>query len=1266
MAKNITKAKHRFPLRQIRQIPKVLRRTWPIYTLIVLTLFIAFLNYEPGTILLGWDNLSSELNPMLNLQRALFSVWQEYQSLGLLGGMAHAADLPRLLLIHLFSLIPNFPISSIRYLLVFLPLVLGPLGVYLFLDHRLFKNLLDSRTTQYASFLGGLFYLLNLSTMQTFFTPFESFTYFYGAFPWLLYFLTGYLEKPGWTSLLAIFIVSLISAPTFYVETIFVVFLLLLIPIFFEVFYSPKNKKISFKKIFRSFFAVFIPQLFWFFPIIFFVLTNGHVGEQAKINLLSSSETFYRNLQFGNLFDIALLKGFFFNFLDLSGLGKFDYLLSVWRGHLAAPLVSLLGYLIFGVVVTGIYYSLTKKFFWTKSLLGIFLICVFFLLGGGLLINSAIPLVGELFRSPFTKFSIPLAFTYACFFSIGTVFLLDLFTYLHSRLTYPLTLFTVTASLFIFMSPVFSGNLINTNMRLSLPREYTDLFNYLKTQDPSTRIANFPQYTFWGWNYYDWGYRGSGFLWYGIKQPILDRAFDVWEKSSEKYYEEISTALYSGRQTEFENILDKYAVSWVLLDKHQITPNPKIDTKNITLEKFLTNSEKFTLTKSFNDQIFLYRVALKTKPQNFLSISVPLAPGTNNPAPITPFSSLTLRPNTDWVEKNGYLSTAVPLAPSTNNPAPSTLHLPSLTDTETLLPVRVEYQRQFGTLTLRLTPLVPTLFTNSQQIDLTVKPSFIQIPVSSANSFILQIDHQFFSLQIPAEIPDLSTFILLTTTYLPAETSFEINLFDAFAASSSNLTDRFRDPSPTPCYYEPKNLSAGRRIEKIITGSSLSLVGTDVVGCLSTPLPYVPGGTLMSLSFTYFSPTLTPGNVNVSGKDFNAGETPQPLNPHATPRRVQVFATSTGLYQQANLILEASDTRSVQEITYHDITLSTHSLLFSARSRLASIPGQEITLTGQERFLQISLPITDTAYDIRQLPESNGLFPENRNCDQFNNGKTNKLVSKDGFLYQSKNAIECDYLNLRHLPHSLNYLLSFQVEAQKGLPLTVCLENQSTFRCDVHERLANTTLSQSIIQPIANPDESAGYTLHLFNQSVGGRVTSNLLKELSLRPIPLSFMKSISISPPITNNQEPITNNSPFSSTHPAEFLYVLSLSPSQPITNNPAPSTNTLAPRTINLYQTKSPYWQALQVPSADLQLPSWLLITKIIFDYPRLTQLLHADTDLWHNSWSLQNCNLSSENCHLIIIYLPQYLQFFGFLFLLTPVLVFLLHKLFPKIKP
>lgn len=1262
MAKNITKAKHRFPLRQIRRIPKFLRRTWPVLTLVLITLFIIFLNYEPGTFLLGWDNLSSELAPATNLRRALFSVWQEYQSLGLLGGMAHAADLPRVFLIYLFSLIPGVPTFSLRYLFIFLPLVLGPLGTYYFLSHRLFKTLLDSRTTQYASFLGGLFYLLNLATLQTFFTPFESFTYFYGAFPWLLFFVTSYLEMPRLNSLLVIFILSFISAPAFYVETLFLVLGFSFIPFFSETFLSPKKKRTSLKKIFFSFLAILVPQLFWLLPVLFFVFTNGHVAEQAKINLISSPETYFRNLQFGNLLDLALLKGYFFNFLDLSSLGHFDYLLSVWRHHLAIPLISLLGYLFFSLILTGLYYSLTKKFFWTKSLIGLLAICLFFLLGGGLLLSSTFPFVGELFRAPFTKFSTPLSFVYACFFAVGSVFLLDLFTYLHRRLTYPFTLFSVSFSLLIFMSPIFSGNLISTNMRLTLPPEYSALFSYLNTQDPATRLANFPQYTFWGWNYYDWGYRGSGFLWYGLRQPILDRAFDVWEKNSENYYQEISAALYSHRQSEFEDLLDKYAISWILLDKHLIAPETQTDIGNATLEEFLTSSTKFSLAKNFSDQLYLYRVDLHSKPQNFLS----LTPSSSTLAPTTssPFSSLALRPSTDWIEKGEYLSVSVPLpTPTTNNLEPITLQIPSLTDTETLLPVRLEYQKFPHALTIRLTPIVPTLFAGDQQINLPAQPTIIQVPISTpTDSFILQLDHQFWPIQDPAEIPDLGNLISLGTSYLPAQDSFQVNLFDGASSDRFDLLNGLSLSDPVQCYSGPSISPAVRHIEKIVTPRNISLIGTDVVGCLSTPLPLVPSDSLISLSFTYSSATLTPGNANISGSDYHPPEIPQPLEPRSLPRPAQVFSRSTGQYQQANLILEASGAKSVQEITYQDVTASTHSLLFSTKSQIRSLPSQEIYLGDEVQNLQISLPITNTSLDLRQTSDSNGLFPESRNCDQFNpQGKTVKLLSPAGFLYQSQNAIECDYLSLRHLPHALNYLLSFKAEFQKGLPLTICFENHSTYRCDIYERLTETHLSQSLIQPIANSQEPPGYTLHLFNQSLGRRITSNLLKEISIRPIPLNFMNSISLSSVsrqggTLSNKSTISNDKyKISSTHPTEFLYTVSLVKGR----NPAIG----GERDLNLslYQTRSPYWQALELTQKDLELPAWALITKIFFTYPYLSQLPHNDTNLWHNSWLAPNVAVGEVGTiSIAIIYLPQYLEFIGLAFLATPLFVFLFRKL------
>jgi len=587
VAKNITKAKHRFPLRQLRHLEKLLARLWPVIALFFITGLLIFLNFEPGTFLTGWDNLHPEFDIQENLRRTLFSVWQEYRGPGLLGGMAHAADLPRVLLIWLLLAVKITP-DIIRYLTTFLPLILGPLGVYLLFYNHLFKGKLDAKTIQFASFLGSLYYLLNLNTLQTFFVPFETFTWFYGALPWLLFFIISYLSKPSKLNLFTLFFISFLSAPSFYVETIFLVFFVAILPFFIEFLRQQKHKAQHIKTSIFSLFALVIPHLFWLLPVAFFVITNGKVPELAKNNLLSSPETYARNLQFATFRDTALMKGYLFNYLDLGQDNKYTYLLAVWRSHLDIGVVNLVGFLSFVLVLTGLYYSFKKKFAWTKSFVALLALCLFFLLGGGLLINNNLPLIGELFRSPFTKFSIPLSLAYSFFFSIGTIFLLDLFTFLHSRLTYYLTLFTVAFSLVLFMSPAFSGNLISPSMRLPIPSEYFELFDYLKTQDPATRIANFPQFSFWGWESYDWGYRGSGFLWYGVRQPLMHRAFDAWDKNSEHYYEEMSTALYSDNQNAFEDVLDKYSINWLLLDENITLPENATDSGLITLKKYLS------------------------------------------------------------------------------------------------------------------------------------------------------------------------------------------------------------------------------------------------------------------------------------------------------------------------------------------------------------------------------------------------------------------------------------------------------------------------------------------------------------------------------------------------------------------------------------------------------------------------------------------------------------------------------------------------------
>jgi len=83
--------------------------------IIAIFVFLALIitNYIPGTFLTGWDNLHPEFNFILSIKRSIFSVWQEYQGLGLLAGTGYVAELPRQILLWLMSSV--LPFSFLRY-----------------------------------------------------------------------------------------------------------------------------------------------------------------------------------------------------------------------------------------------------------------------------------------------------------------------------------------------------------------------------------------------------------------------------------------------------------------------------------------------------------------------------------------------------------------------------------------------------------------------------------------------------------------------------------------------------------------------------------------------------------------------------------------------------------------------------------------------------------------------------------------------------------------------------------------------------------------------------------------------------------------------------------------------------------------------------------------------------------------------------------------------------------------------------------------------
>ena len=529
-----------------------------------------------------------ELNIWMNLGRSFSAVWQTYQGLGLVGGMAHSTDLVRQLITLPFTLI--LPTNLIRYLWHFSMIFLGTFGVYFGLKRTI-------KLKQSTSFIAALFYLLSFGSIQNFWAPLETFSTFWGFFPWLIFYLINYLDQPTNKKLIKLLLINLLAVPSFYVQTIFVVYLLCLFIIF-----------IIYPKSFSTLLKIGLINSFWLLPLAYFLFTN--LGDPTKGigNFMSNDETFLRNFHRGGILDFLLLRGYYYDFPKNNG-----YFMDVWRNYYSSTFPTIFGIILGLIAFLGfiiLTFKKNKKLF-EKVLIGLFLLSAIALLSKippfsqiNFLLRQ-IPLINQIFRSPFTKFITPTVFSFACLIAL-------LIEKIPPKFFKFFSIFTLT-SILIYSLPSFWGNYISPDMRKNLPQEYFELFDFFKKQNPNGRIANLPQGSFWGWTNYRFGVKGSGFIWYGIKQPILDRAFDVWNLNNEQYYWELSTALQKNDASELNRIFQKYSIQYIIFDNNIFFPDEKIyNNLAIKTKDFLDTNSSLQKIGQFG-QITIYKTPYTTQ-----------------------------------------------------------------------------------------------------------------------------------------------------------------------------------------------------------------------------------------------------------------------------------------------------------------------------------------------------------------------------------------------------------------------------------------------------------------------------------------------------------------------------------------------------------------------------------------------------------------------------------------------------------------------------
>lgn len=562
--------------------------SWPVAVIFFLSIIIFQANYVPGTYLIGWDVTMPEFNLWLNLQRTIFGVWQEYRGLGTVDGLAHTANIAHWLYIFLLSFLPQ---NIIRYVFIITTHFLGGLGAY-YLGKQILASLspttLNNNKTKninIASLSAALFYLLNFYTVQMFYAPLELFSIHYAVLPWGLFYLNKFLKSGKIINLLTFSLVSLAGVSQALTPTVFITYGLAIgLVLFFKLLSSDKNKV---KKVFLAGVIFSITNLFWATPYLYSAFNKSGEISNSKINRYSYQNIYQTSLKWGDLKSLATFGGPSLDYISWNSNDQKNTPISVeWKNLyesdtykiivISFSIVSLLG------LILMTFYSLQSKKIEMLSWPAMWIASIT-MLGVNVLIlkdffqffSKHIPFFSQIFRFNFTKFSILYSLSVSIFigFAIQTLYVFFKRAKIN-RLANFAVFIIFSSSLLLISSPVFSGELFFSNLRLRIPSHYQESFDFFNDNFKDSRIANFPVHSFWGWatQTNDWSYFGSGFTWQAIPQPMHHRAFDPWSKENETAFLQMNRALYGLDKTAFLDTFKKYHTDLILFDSSVFHP----------------------------------------------------------------------------------------------------------------------------------------------------------------------------------------------------------------------------------------------------------------------------------------------------------------------------------------------------------------------------------------------------------------------------------------------------------------------------------------------------------------------------------------------------------------------------------------------------------------------------------------------------------------------------------------------------------------------
>lgn len=982
---------------------------------------------------------------------------------------------------------------------------------------------------------------------------------------------------------------------------------------------------------------------FWLLPNIYFITQGTDVVEQARINRIFSEEAFLHNKSFGHLSEVALVKGFLFNWnvYDYNQ-AEFTQLLQPWRDHVSRPEIQLIGYVIFGLSALGVGLSLLNYRSRTWVLVPVLGLSLVMLINMNQPFEPIFAYLRDNFdafreglRNPFTKFSILYMFGLSIYFAVACQQLLDWLPkkFQTRYLGLGIGLIVIGSSLTWYGWPMFQGELISRRMQQQIPQAYFDLFEWFHTQDTSARVATFPVHSMWGWEYNQWGYQGAGFIWFGLPQSVLVRDFDRWSPHNEGFFRQINYAVYNQDQALVEQTLAKYAVDYVIVDRSVISPG-STDQSVLYLPEFAQladRSEVLEKVVAFDFLTVYRRIQAESELAHKLVVPESIT-AIQAATPYTAYDPLyQVSPN--YISQAGSNQVVYPFAgiDDTRQLAieyqddravlewlvtetrPNQLIYPDYIASEQYIPVGVAVRRSASTqVEVKLEVLTPEVRVDGQIFDqsrIWQQTSFNLDPEVELGW--LSVADESFSL---ADTTATSEFQAVGRLMLDVDDTVTVSLYGNRATLRPEVTEYLAQRKPLLCadpsVESPLEINEGNY--KLEVGDESVCIGTEF---------RLEEQALVEVSFTAESRDSVFPWLCMLRRDSDLC-----LNANVPQSFSQSGFTGEYLYQEPlsaddywfSLVIQGQDSSGFRRLAYRDYQVRTYPLLaqttlnlqrqfgFASNQKVLSLPetAERLTVTLP------NIPILTEDFDLSRGAASA------LNCDLYSRGEVEKDYILSGISYQAKNnGVSCDYFDYLRLPTQQGYILRVAGENTAGRSPKLYLFNRSAKRMDIEELLDHGSFDQSfVILPRTN---DYGYTLNVETRAFGKDISKNLINRIDFLPIPYHWLQQVNLT-------------SPTNEPHPNQ-LQVFEIEQF-----NPMFIWAQVAGRgSIGMARAENPGWQAVLRDHKPRIWDYWLL--------PLQSQASSEKVTIsgWHNGWLVDT---QSETAYIWIVYWPQYFQWLG----------------------